>query len=84
MNSGKTRSSLIGVVGGYLIYLAWQLYQGRNNPETTMTLAVMILFIVLFTLIGAALIVYACVLWKRAMKEDEEEQKWEENENTLK
>ena len=82
MNSGKTRSSLIGIVGCYLIYTAYQLYQGRNDPESTMPLAVMILFIVLFVGAGLALIVLAWRIWRRG--EQEEEQRPKENENSLK
>lgn len=84
MNSGKGRSSLIGIVGGYLVYLAWQLYQGRNNPDTSMSPAVMILFIALFALAGAGLFAYACILWKRAKKEEQEERKRGQDENAMK
>lgn len=59
MKNNKTRSSLIGVAGGYLAYLGWQLFQDRLAPETAMPQGVSILFAVLFALSGAALMVYA-------------------------
>ena len=46
MNSGKTRSTLLGVVGAYLIYLAYQLFESRADADTTMTPAIRIVFIV--------------------------------------
>ena len=72
MNNGKTRSTLLGVVGGYLLYTAYQLFEGRADVNTTMTMTARIIFIVLFALAGAALVVYACLLWKRALREEDE------------
>ncbi len=86
MNNARARSSLIGIVGAYLLYTAYQLFEGRNDPGTTMTTGVMILFIVLFVLCGAALLVYAYLLWKRAGQDGEEqkEQREREDKDTLK
>ena len=70
MNNGKTRASLMGIVAAYLLYTAYELFQGRNDPETTMTPAAMILFIALFVGAAVALAIYACRLWKRSAKED--------------
>ncbi len=84
MNGEKTRSCLMGIVGGYLIYTAWQLYQGRTDPDTTMTIGMMILFMALFVVAGIALMVYAVILWKKGMTEDKEGKKTEEEENGLK
>ena len=75
MNGEKTRSCLMGIVGGYLIYTAWQLYQGRNDPETTMTIGIMILFMALFIAAGVALMAYAVVLWKKGIAEEKEGKK---------
>ena len=84
MNNGKTRSTLLGVVGGYLVYTAYELFEGRADPNTTMTMAARIAFIVLFALAGAALVVYACVVWKRALREEDEKKKSEQDENAMK
>ena len=83
MNSGKTRSTLLGVVGAYLVYLAYQLFEGRAETDTAMTPAARIAFIVFFALAGAAVMVYAVIVWKKSMKEEEQE-KPKEDENTLK
>ncbi len=70
MNNQKTRATLLGVVAAYLLYTAYQLYEGRKNPDTTMTPAVMILFIVFFVLAAAGLLIYAWQVWKKAKEED--------------
>ncbi len=72
MNNQKTRATLLGVVAAYLLYTAYQLYEGRTNPDTTMTPFVMILFIVLFVLAAAGLLIYAWKTWKQADKEEKE------------
>lgn len=72
MNNRKTRSTLVGVTGGYLVYMAWQLFQGRGAPDTTMPVAVSILFAVLFALAGCGLMYYALRLWQQAQKEDDD------------
>ena len=84
MNNGKTRSSLIAIVAAYLLYTAWQLFQGWNDPNTTMPQAVMALFIVLFAVIACVLLVYAWRVWKNAAKEEKEEKKNQQDESSFK
>ena len=82
MTSGKNRSTLFGVVGGYLIYLAYGLFRDRADTDTTMSPGMRALFIALFAVIGLALIVYAVILWKRAS--DEEKNGARDDENSMK
>ena len=84
MNKGKTRSSLLAAAAAYLLYTAWQLYQGWNDPNTTMPHAVMALFIVLFAAIACGLLVYAWRVWKNADQEEKAEKKKQEDETSLK
>ena len=72
LNREKTRSSLLGVAGGYLVYLAYGLFRDRGQTDTAMSPAARILFIALFALAGVALMVYAVVLWLRSGKEENE------------
>lgn len=83
---GKNRSYILGVAGGYLVYLAYQLYENFNNPDAGMAPAVRILFIALFVLIGIGLMVYAFLLWKKADREEREnkEEQTPDDENALK
>ena len=75
MNSAKARSGLTGIAGGYLLYIAYELFRDRGDPNTTMTPVARVLFIILFVLCGGALIVYAWRLWKQSLKEEEEKQR---------
>ena len=79
MNNGKNRASLMGVVAAYLIYTAWELFQGRNNPDTSMAPAVAVLFAALFALAAAGLVAMAIRIWKRAETEEAEEKNEEAN-----
>ena len=86
MNNQKNRACLLGIAGGYLVYLAYDLFRLRDNPDTTMTPAVRIIFIVLFVVLGAGIVVWAFRMWKDAARK-EKEGKTEtppENENSLK
>ncbi len=73
MNNRKTRSSLIGVAGAYLLYMAYQLFRDRNEPGTTMPQGLAILFAALFLIAAVALLVYAYRSWKQADREEKEE-----------
>lgn len=84
LNNGKTRSSLLGVVGAYLLYTAWDLWQERGNTDTVMTVSARIVFIALFALAGAALLVYAVYVWKRSEDQKEENPRDRNDENSLK
>ena len=83
---GKNRSYLMGIVGGYLIYIAYELCLNRNDQNTTMTPAARIAFIVFFGLVGIALLVFAFRLWVAANKAEKEKKDEDppENENSLK
>ena len=53
---GKNRSYLMGIVGGYLIYIAYQLYNSMGDPDAGMSPPVRIIFIVFFTLAGIVML----------------------------
>lgn len=84
MNNGKTRSSLLGIVGAYLLYTAYELWQDWGNTETTMPTPARIVFIVLFVLAGAALLVYAVYVWRLADDQREKNAPPPKDENSLK
>lgn len=84
LNNGKTRSTLLGIVGAYLCYIAYQLFEGRGETDTTMTPAARYVFIALFVIAGAAIMVYSVIVWKRSLREDEEQMKRKDDEDSLK
>ena len=61
------------------VYLAYGLFRDRADPNTTMTPAVRILFMVFFALAGVGLVVYALIVWKRAMEEEKNEKQDDPN-----
>ena len=72
MNQSTGRASIFAVVGGYLIYMAYELLKNLiDDIPTTMSRFVQILFIVLFTGIGITLIIFAWKVWKKG-KEDQD------------
>ena len=75
MNNKQNRSYLYGVVGGYLLYLAYELFAAREDPNTTMTPAVRWLFVGLFIVAGVFLLIWAPRLWIAARKEKDEVEK---------
>lgn len=72
MNNGKTRASLLGVAALYLLYICYELYQSRDDPNTTMTPAVRIIFIALFVIAGIGLLIYAVREWRRSRTDDDQ------------
>lgn len=74
----KTRSGILGAAGVYLLYLAYSLFDGRNDPEAAMSPLVRVLFVLLFAGVGGAVLVYAARLWIRARKEEKEEREKED------
>ncbi len=66
MNPNMGRSSIFAVVGGYLIYMAYEMLRDLiNRVPTTMPRFLQILVIVLFTGIGITLLVFAWKAWKQ-------------------
>ena len=83
MNSSKNRAILLAIVGAYLIYTAWELFQGRNDPDTSMTPQLAVLFALLFVLAAGGVLFMAWRVWKRAGQEEEEPVK-KDDPNSLK
>ena len=71
-NPNTGRSSIFAIVGGYLIYMAYEILKGMiDRIPTTMPRAIQILVIVLFTAIGITLLVFAWIAWKKG-REDQD------------
>jgi Na+-transporting NADH:ubiquinone oxidoreductase subunit NqrD len=72
----KIHSTLLALVGGYLLFLAYQLFEKYRTGTKEMPDAVFILAIVVFSVAGIGVIIWA---WKIYRKQREEEQKNDEN-----
>ena len=74
MNPKSNRSMLMGIVGGYLIYLAYELARDLiNGVPSQMPKALTVIIVILFTGIGITLLVYAWKLWKKSREASEED-----------
>ena len=72
VNPNTGRSSIFAVVGGYLIYMAYEILRDMiNDVPTTMPRFLRILVIVLFTGIGITLLFFAWRFWKKG-REDQD------------
>ena len=64
-NPNMGRCSIFSVVGGYLIYLAYELARDMiNGVPSQMPRALTIIVVILFAGIGVTLIVFAWKFWK--------------------
>ena len=73
MNPNNNRSMLYGVVGGYLLYLAYELVKNLiDDVSTTMPQWLQILAAVFFAAMGVLLLVFAVKIWKKGRQEPEE------------
>ena len=86
MNANANRSMLFGVVGGYLIYLAYELLKGMiDKTPTKMPAWLTVLVIVIFVGAGGALIVFAWKSWRKSREDqDQNPVDIEQQENELK
>ena len=80
----RNRAMLIAIVGGYLIYLAYELLQNLLNGDTGMSKAVFILFITFFTIAGIGLLFYAWKVYQRGKKEDAENKETCDSDDSIK
>ena len=82
MNPNSTRSMLQGLVGVYLLYLAYQLLKGLiDGIETTMPRWVAILAIAAFAGIGITFLIHAGKVWKRGRTDQDQDPVKLEEEN---
>ncbi len=63
MNLQKARPAFLSAAAVYFGYLAYQLFDGRNNAEGDMSPFVRWFFIALFALAAVGLLIFAYRLW---------------------
>ena len=80
MKNEKIHSMLLGLVGGYLLYLAWDLYEKYRDKAGEMAPALNIVFIIIFALGGLGTLYYAWVIYRKDRKETEEKEQNEKQE----
>ena len=78
----KTHSSLLGLAGGYVLYLAYELMRDYVNGVGGMSDFLYIFFFVLLTLGGIAVLYYAWTCYRKSRKKEEEKDPEPEKETT--
>lgn len=71
MKNQKTHAALLALVGGYILYIAYQLFSNMNSETETMPIAVSIAFIVVFCLAGIGVLAYALKTYLKKEKDDD-------------
>ncbi len=65
MKNEQIHATLLALVGGYLLYLAWQLFDKFRTGTQEMPDAAFILSILVFTAGGIGVLVWAFSIWRR-------------------
>ena len=78
--NSNVHASLLAVVGGYLLYLAWQQLDSLRKGTAEMSPALSIAVIILFTFGGLGTLWYAWTVYRQGKKADEEENEQERKE----
>ena len=73
----SVHAMLLALVGGYILFIAWRLFDSMRSGAGEMSDALYILLTVFFALAGCGVLFYAFVTWRRADKA----KKPEENDN---
>ena len=73
MQKQNIHAMLLTLVGGYLLFIAWNLLDRLNGGSEDMPGWAFILFIAVFALAGLGVLVYAYLVWKKAEKKREED-----------
>ena len=68
MKNDKIHSSLLTLVGGYLLYIAYHLLENMRKGSADMSRAMFTVLIAAFALAGIAILVYAWIIWRRRGK----------------
>ena len=74
MRNEKTHSALLGLVGGFVLILAYELLQKYLSGSDEMPGAVFIIAIAVFTLGGIGTIYYAWICYRNWKREEQEKQ----------
>ena len=79
MKNRKTHSMLLGLVGGYLLILAWQLFE--SGEDASMAPGLRVFFAALFALGGLFVLGWAWSEWRKSRTEGNGEREKEQEED---
>ncbi len=73
MKNERIHSMLLALVGGYLLYLAWQLFDKYRTGTEEMPEAVFLLAIGIFTIAGIGVLFFAWTVYQKTRKEEKQQ-----------
>ena len=73
MQKQNIHAMLLMLVGGYMLFISWNLLDRLRDGSGDMPGWAFILFIAVFALAGLGVLVYAYFVWKKAEKKKEED-----------
>ena len=79
MKNQSVHATMLLLVGGYVLYLAYQIFDALRLGKDEMPLPLAVAAIVLFVLAGIGVLIYAWKVWQDSRRENSEE-----DENELK
>lgn len=80
-NRDKARAAIYGMMGGYLLYLAYKLFTSQSGAEGSES-AVMLIFGIFFVIVGAAALVLAFYMSRKKVSHDAEAEDGKKIENS--
>lgn len=72
MKNKNTHSMLLTLVGGYVLYIAYHLFENLRSGAEDMPRGVAIAAIAVFAVAGLAVIAYAWKLWRESKREEKQ------------
>jgi len=79
MKNQSIHATLLALVGGYILYLAYQIFDALRLGKDEMPFALAVAAVVFFVLAGLGVLFYAWKVWQASRREEKEE-----DENDLK
>ena len=70
--NNSSHATLIAVIGGYLIYMAYEMVQSTLTGKSSMSMTVTVITALIMALAGLGTIGYGVYLWRAASKQQEE------------
>jgi len=77
MKNASVHSTLLLLVGGYVLYIAYQLFDKLRSGAEEMPFAIAVAAIVFFVLAGLGVLLYAWKVWQDGKREAKNEDEGE-------
>lgn len=69
-NNYQAHATMLAVVGGYMLYIAWHLFENMTSDAPDMAPGIAVALIIAFVLAGGGVLVYAWKTLQSGRKDD--------------